>query len=226
MNILKLFSDNIRSLTYQKIIIKLIFAFSAVSLFETAFSAYDFFTVDYFSSISLISHLIIISLCFIASVLLIDSVFDPYLLLPVLCLLVYTTNGQKADLYFAVISSIVVCAFVFYFSNKMYFPKPSKKATVIVCTLLGSFLALFIGGLTIIKFLNHRTPNFDFGIFSQMFHYMKNTLVPYTTCERDMLLSHFSVHFRPFSISHFPFIVYSPILQLFWLYRRLWSRLE
>ncbi len=210
MNILKLFSDNIRSLTYQKIIIKLIFAFSAVSLFETAFSAYDFFTVDYFSSISLISHLIIISLCFIASVLLIDSIFDPYLLLPVLCLLFYTTNGQKADLYFAVISSIVVCAFVFYFSNKMYFPKPSKKATVIVCTLLGTFLALFIGGLTIIKFLNHRTPNFDFGIFSQMFHYMKNTLVPYTTCERDMLLSHFSVHFSPILYLALPFYCIFP----------------
>ncbi len=39
---------------------------------------------------------------------------------------------------------------------------------------------------------------FDFGIFAQMFAYMKETGLPFTTVERTGLLSHFAVHFSPF----------------------------
>ncbi len=210
INIFKLFGDNLKSLTYHKIIIKLIFAFSAVSLFETAFSPYKFYTAHYFGSISLVSHLLMVSLVFIVSTLFVDSAIDPYMLLPVLCLLFINANKQQSNLYFMLISSIVIGAFVFYFSNKINFPKLSKKTTIFVCAFMGTLLALFIGGLTIVKFLNHRTPNFDFGIFSQMFHYMKNTLVPYTTCERDMLLSHFAVHFSPILYLALPFYCIFP----------------
>lgn len=210
MNVVKLLSDKVKSLTYHTIIIKLIFAFSAVSLFETAFSPYKFYTAEYFGSISLVLHLLIVSLVFIASVFLVNSVFDPYLLLSVLCCLFFTANKQQTNIYFALISSLIICAFIFYFSTSLKTPKLSKNLLLFICAFLGTLLALFIGGLTIIKFLNHRTPNFDFGIFSQMFHYMKNTLVPYTTCERDMLLSHFAVHFSPILYLALPFYCIFP----------------
>ncbi len=57
--------------------------------------------------------------------------------------------------------------------------------------------ALFVGGYTAARYLTYSSPAFDFGIFSQMFHHMKERFLPLTTCERDGLLSHFAVHVSP-----------------------------
>lgn len=51
--------------------------------------------------------------------------------------------------------------------------------------------------VTILMYKAFWTPTYDFGIFSQMFYYMKETLLPLSTCERDGLLCHFAVHFSP-----------------------------
>lgn len=59
------------------------------------------------------------------------------------------------------------------------------------------FFAVYVGGLTTLRYLNYSTSTYDFGIFSQMFYYMKETFLPYTTCERSELLSHFAVHLSP-----------------------------
>lgn len=55
------------------------------------------------------------------------------------------------------------------------------------------------------------TPNYDFGIFCQMFHNMKHTGLPMTTVERDGLLSHFAVHMSP---------IYYLMLPFYWLFPR------
>ncbi len=57
--------------------------------------------------------------------------------------------------------------------------------------------AVFIGVYTVSRYLTFSSPNYDFGIFSQMFYYMKNTLTMNTTCERDVLMSHMKVHVSP-----------------------------
>lgn len=54
------------------------------------------------------------------------------------------------------------------------------------------------------------TPTFDFGIFAQMFHYMKTTGIPFTTVERDGLLSHFAVHMSPIYYLMLPFYCIVP----------------
>ncbi|MCJ7837405.1 DUF2079 domain-containing protein [Cuneatibacter sp. NSJ-177] len=56
---------------------------------------------------------------------------------------------------------------------------------------------LYVGGFTVLRHLTFRTPCFDFGIFVQMFHQMKETGLPFTTCERNQVLSHFAVHTSP-----------------------------
>lgn len=59
---------------------------------------------------------------------------------------------------------------------------------------------LHIGVLSrilVLRVQNFNTPNFDFGLFVQMFHYMDKTGLPLTTLERNTLLSHFQVHFSP-----------------------------
>lgn len=48
------------------------------------------------------------------------------------------------------------------------------------------------------RYYSFTYDTFDFGIFAQMFAYMKETGLPFTTVERSGLLSHFAVHFSPF----------------------------
>lgn len=88
--------------------------------------------------------------------------------------------------------------------------RPKKWGALAVCGVL--FLAM-AGVLALLGCLRHRcyvTPNFDFGIFCQMFHNMKETGLPLTTCERDGLLSHFAVHISPVYYLLLPFYMLFP----------------
>lgn len=87
------------------------------------------------------------------------------------------------------------------------------------CIGVAPFAVLIVTVLCVVTILLYKaywTPTYDFGIFSQMFYYMKETLRPLTTCERDGLLSHFAVHFSPVYYLILPvyFIFPSPITLL------------
>ncbi|MGI6202856.1 MAG: DUF2079 domain-containing protein [Eubacteriales bacterium] len=83
---------------------------------------------------------------------------------------------------------------------------------VLVCgaALAALFFAVFTGGLTSLRYLTYSTPNYDFGIFVNMFHNMRTRLLPLVTCERDMLLSHFKVHISPIYYLILPFYALFP----------------
>lgn len=78
------------------------------------------------------------------------------------------------------------------------------------CTALGTTVVfLFLSVWTVARVYSFSTPTYDFGIFSQMFYYMKETGLPLTTVERDTLLSHFAVHMSP---------IYYLLLPFYWLF--------
>ena len=202
LNILK---ERLKALTYHDIISKLILSIIAVSFAETAFSPFEFDTADFFNSVSFGKYMLFVGLVFIAALLLIDKKYNGYFIIPLSTALFAVTNYDDRGVYFALVSALCVGGIVFYYSGNMKLPRLNKKLLLFLCGILGGLLACFIGGLTIVKYLNYKTPNFDFGIFSQMYHYMSETLIPYTTCERDMLLSHFAVHFSPILYLGLPF---------------------
>ena len=109
--------------------------------------------------------------------------------------------NKNTDLLFMLGISIFFVIIVFYFINinkeiirKI---KLSKKFYIILggLVILIPFFILLV--ISILRYYNYSSPNFDFGIFSHMFYYMKETFIPFSTCERDILLSHFAVHFSP-----------------------------
>lgn len=61
----------------------------------------------------------------------------------------------------------------------------------------------FIGMTTLLSFATVNRYNtfnastYDFGIFAQMYEYMRHTGFPTTSVERNMILSHFAIHFSP-----------------------------
>ena len=73
---------------------------------------------------------------------------------------------------------------------------------------LGFFLV--ISGWTVGRVAVLGTSTYDFGIFAQMFHHMKESGLPMTTLERDTLLSHFDVHVSPIYYLLLPFYCLAP----------------
>lgn len=87
--------------------------------------------------------------------------------------------------------------------------KPNWFWIIVTGALAIAFLA-FVSAWTVGRYLTFNTPTYDFGIFAQMFHNMKETGLPMTTVERDGLLSHFAVHVSPIYYVLLPFYAIFP----------------
>ena len=118
---------------------------------------------------------------------------------------------------FAVTCVLLSAAFIIYSErgadtspvNTSPAPRGRRVYLVIVIVLTAAFI-LFDSVWTICRINGFVTPTFDFGIFAQMFYYMKTTGVPFTTLERDVLLSHFAVHLSPIYYLLLPFYMIAP----------------
>lgn len=87
----------------------------------------------------------------------------------------------------------------------------AHKAYIWITVGLSVIFFLFVSAWTVGRVYSFCSPTYDFGIFSQMFYHMKESGVPFTTVERDGLLSHFAVHVSPIYYLMLPFYWLVPI---------------
>ena len=87
---------------------------------------------------------------------------------------------------------------------------PGKRRYAVVTGVLTAAFILFVSLWTVGRVYSFSAPTYDFGIFCQMFHYMKTSFQPLTTLERDGLLSHFAVHVSPIYYLMLPFYALAP----------------
>lgn len=80
----------------------------------------------------------------------------------------------------------------------------------ILVGLMALGFVIAVSAWTVGRYKTFSTPTFDFGIFAQMFHNMKESGAPMTTVERDGLLSHFAVHVSPIYYLMLPFYLLFP----------------
>lgn len=92
----------------------------------------------------------------------------------------------------------------------IYVPKKSAKSHVWVTVGVSATFFLLVSAWGVGRVRSFSTPSYDFGIFAQMFHNMKNSGLPLTTLERDGLLSHFAVHVSPIYYLLLPFYCLAP----------------
>lgn len=122
----------------------------------------------------------------------------------------YICIKQNHDYYFLCGCLIVISLFVCC----MKFEKISIWVSEEFAWLSILGIALLLTGIVstvcVIIYRNNGTSCFDFGIFAQMYYYMKETGLPLTTCERDGLLSHFAVHISPVYYLLLPIYFLSP----------------
>ena len=93
---------------------------------------------------------------------------------------------------------IIFLLFLLLYKYKISLNDISKarkiKCYKVLILLFFSISFFSISSVLVLRYLSFNTPNYDFGIFSQNFYYLKKTLLPLSTLERNGLLSHFSVH--------------------------------
>ena len=119
---------------------------------------------------------------------------------------------------FAAVCLLVLLVMVIYgrygWDRRPEMAEQAKKAKLIyiwITAALSVAFFLFVSVWTVARVYSFCVPSYDFGIFSQMFYYMKETGLPMTTLERDGLLSHFHVHMSPIYYLMLPFYCLVPI---------------
>lgn len=107
---------------------------------------------------------------------------------------------------------LVVYAFRGWDASPEPVPEPVKArpvwAWLTALLALGLFAGLSLWGIARVRTMT--STSYDFGIFTQMFSYMRRTGLPLTTIERDGLLSHFRVHLSPIYYLMLPFYCLVP----------------
>ena len=110
------------------------------------------------------------------------------------------------------VAAVMALALVYFFRvNQPLFSywKPGS-GTVIACSVIAGLLSCaVIATITCLRYKTFSSPNFDFGLFVNMFHNMKEMGLPLVTSERDQLLSHFAVHVSP---------IFYVLLPFYWLF--------
>ena len=88
-----------------------------------------------------------------------------------------------------------------------------KNFSIIILATFSLFTVFSIATVLIFRYKSFFSPNFDYGIFVQNFHYLRKSFVPLSTLERNGLLSHFSVHISPifYLILPFSYLFSSPL---------------
>ena len=217
--------------TWERVICRLLAAWVCFAAI-TAFTAEgDFFSLDFSQDTSL-SKVVLITLLMFAVYSLANVLIHAFLrkelesdtwflmLNATFCvarwLSVYEGKSQNTFLFMMAVI-LVYSLFIVYFirKNELLWQiwQPGKKtvwAAAIVCGVACGFV---IAAITCYRYLTFSSPNFDFGLFVNMFHNMKETGLPLSTAERDVLLSHFVVHISPiyYLLLPFYFIFPSPL---------------
>ena len=213
---MKLFNKGINLVLKRNALLKLAISIIFASIINIIYIQYDFYSFSFWNEINIYLYLFVSIVIFSLLMVINNNKLDKILLF--LLSLIYSILAviKYNNIYFAIGTSLIL-SFIFYYSFKDKIKinirvKHLKLYLIIICILF----VLFTGILTSLQYLMNYSSCFDFGIFSQMFTYLKDTFLPYTTCERDILLSHFAVHFSPilYVILPFYYLFPSPITLL------------
>ncbi len=125
------------------------------------------------------------------------------------CVLLWNNN----DFYLCIGVCLMTIALVSYGAFRMKTPPHIKKSgtkwVIIPVTIISVLVLVFLCLTAVAKHNTYNTTCYDMGIFTQMFYSLSHHLSAVTTCERDMLLSHWNVH------ASYIFYLLVPIYALF-----------
>ena len=89
-------------------------------------------------------------------------------------------------------------------TNRLSLPQ-GRRLFFILAIVFGAAQTLFIALYTCARYNNYTSPNYDFGIFCNMFASMARDFTQTVSSERDEIIQHFAVHFSPIYYLMLPF---------------------
>ena len=130
---------------------------------------------------------------------------DSWVLLFFSTLCVWTWLSEfdhKTDKFLFTLAVIAIWALIlvdFFRRNRDLLARwqPSGRSVALIAAAAAVVAFAILSSITCLRYRTFASPNFDFGLFCNMFYNMKETGLPLITSERDMLLSHFAVHVSP-----------------------------
>ncbi len=179
----------------------------------------DFYKVEAPASANMTLFLLVFAVAFVLLVSLTGLLSADWLIPDMLVLLTLTFSVMLVCEYSKQIMFNVGLVLVNFFvlrwagiDDKMHLSRIrlSKRVCFILTVFLFLLFVFVVSYYSIVRFRGYRSSTFDFGIFAQMFNYLKTEGVPYTTVERNTLLSHFAVHFSPIYYLLLPFYCIYP----------------
>lgn len=162
----------------------------------------------YYNSIRFLGFLLLVAAAAFLLGLVKDQMRLQFVLVASGMLYAVSAAAAESDVYVAFGCCASVALLLCYCNIEQAEIKLGRKGLWTFAVILMILFTFLVGVTGCLHYLNYWTPCYDFGIFSQMFHYMKETGLPLVTCERDGLLSHFAVHVSP---------IYYLLLPIFWL---------
>lgn len=204
-----------KSVTLEKMIVRIIMAWLLTAVMFCLKSQQSFNSADFAAEINIAMYL-----CFVLLFLIIFcalgylkvfswmEAYGPMILVTVYGMLTISDNSELA--YLIGLLAFLGIAVVYAVNKTKDFADIKKKGTVAVIYVIAAVFYMGIAGTTtVLRYVNYASPAFDFGIWAQMFHNMRDSFQPVTTVERERLLSHFAVHFSPI------YYIYLPIYFIF-----------
>jgi uncharacterized membrane protein len=196
-----------KHITFEHCVIRFVMAWCFISFLQAVdmkvTNKISIYRLDYIGHVHFVQTLFIIIAFFIALYVVFELAKKPMLEKIVLVML---SGGysifcvyEHADLYFAIgMTGLMIFSICYCFMGVNTEKLQMNAVTFrIIAIATGVCFVIFTGGCTALRYYTYAAPNFDLGLFSQMFHYMKTDFTMSTTCERDGLLSHMCIHISP-----------------------------
>ena len=208
----------------EKVICRLIAAWCTFAAITLLTAEGKFFELSFAQNTSTVSLLLIVGLFFIiysaVAALLGKYQTDTWFLLAAATVCVirwlsdFESDGSKNNFLFLLAVIVAYCLFLYYFimRNTEFLDRlqPNRKVVTVFAAVCGLIGGIVIAVITCLRYKTFSSPNFDFGLFCQMFHSMKTKGLPMITCERNVYLSHFVVHISPIYYLLLPFYFIFP----------------
>lgn len=176
---------------------KLLLSWLLISAFYIANNDISFIEFYYFKQIKLSVFICAVAILWLILCKVKNKNFISILMIGTIVVYGVLATIKYSDFSFSVGCCIAAALLIFHTDTKAIHIAIHWSLPWIICGILIGAFTVFVGILCCLYYKNHWTSCFDFGLFAQMFYYMKETGLPLITCERDGLLSHLAVHFSP-----------------------------
>ncbi len=192
----------------SKLLLRLYLSWILISVIYTANIDISFFDFAYFQRIKLRLFVLNVLLMWLLLSMIQNEKFVKILTIAATFVYAVLVAVDTSNFAFSVGCCLVMTLVIVSIDTDDIIPKVRGGLLWGLAVFLAVLVTFFVGTLCCLYYKNYWTSCYDFGLFAQMFHYMKETGLPLVTCERDGLLSHFAVHFSP---------IYYLILPIYWL---------